>query len=386
MMTASRSLFSGNVSGVYLDHQATDRPRPQAIEAVKYCMEHYFGNASALAHERGKLSRRHLEKFRRAIASVVDAPEGTLFFTSGATEGNNLVISSEGRRPGAHLVVSSIEHKCVLESAIRAKEFGAKVSVLPVDSRGVVDLDVLRKTLADGATLVSVMTANNEIGTIQPFEEISRLCAAAGARFHTDAAQAVGKIRANIQALGADYVSFTAHKYGGPQGIGAVICNASVVDDMRPLLVGGGQERGMRPGTTPIPLCAGMAAASLALMENMEVEISRMHLLKRRLLHGLCSIGPFFTNGDVDHGLCSNLNGGFDRIPAALLMRRVPSVHFSVGSACTTGAGASHVLTAIGLTSQQIQSSFRLSIGWSTTEQDIDDALVAFRAALKTLH
>lgn len=386
MMTASCSLFSGDVSGVYLDHQATDRPRPQAIEAVKYCMEHYFGNASALAHERGKVSRRHLEKFRRATASVVNAPGETLYFTSGTTEGNNLVISSEGRRPRAHLVVSSIEHKCVLESAFRAREFGARVSVLPVNGRGVVDLDALRKTIAEGATLVSVMTANNEIGTIQPFEEISRLCAAAGARFHTDAAQAVGKIRANIQALGADYVSFTAHKYGGPQGIGAVVCSAAVVDDIRPLLVGGGQERGMRPGTTPVPLCAGMAAASLALLENMEAEIGGMRLLKRRLLDGLCSIGPFFANGDVEHGLCNNLNGGFDGVPAALLMRRAPSVHFSVGSACTTGVGTSHVLKAIGLTPQQIQSSFRLSIGWSTTEQDIDDAVAAFRAALRTLH
>lgn len=348
-------------------------------------MEHYFGNASALAHERGKLSRHHLEKFRRATASVVGASGESLVFTSGATEGNNLVIMSEGRRPGAHLVVSCIEHKCVLESAIRAKELGARVSVVPVDGRGVIDLDALRRTLAEGATLISVMTANNEIGTIQPFEEISRLCAATGARFHTDAAQAVGKIRASVKAFGADYVSFTAHKYGGPQGIGAVVCSATVVDDMRPLLVGGGQERGMRPGTTPVQLCAGMAAASLALVENIDGEISRMRLLKRRLLDGLYSVGPFFTNGDAERGLCNNLNGGFDRIPAALLMRRVPSVHFSVGSACTTGADASHVLTAIGLKSQQIQSSFRLSMGWSTTEQDIDDAVAAFGAALKTL-
>lgn len=378
------SLFLGDVTGIYLDHQATDRPRPQAIEAVRRCMEQHFGNASAMAHARGQLSRRHLENFRRVTASVVHAPQDALLFTSGATESNNLILGSEGRRPSAHLVVSAIEHNCVLESALRARAFGAKVSILPVDRRGIVDLHTLEGLISEGATLVSVMAANNEIGAIQPIEEIARMCQDADVLFHTDAAQAIGKMQLDVTALGIDYLTFTAHKFGGPQGIGGVICSRRGAERVEPLLVGGGQERGLRSGTTPIALCAGMAAASLALSQHMEAEIACMRHLRDRLLNGLRGLGSFFTNSDVEHGLCNNLNGGFEGIPALLLMRRVPGVHFSVGSACTSGGGASHVLTAIGLRPERIQSSFRLSVGWSTTEEDVERAIEAFRRAMQT--
>lgn len=384
MPTSLSSLFLDDVTGIYLDHQATDRPRPQAIEAVRRCMEQHFGNASALAHARGQLSRRHLENFRRVTASLVHAPGDALLFTSGATESNNLILGSEGRRPRAHLVISAIEHKCVLESAARAREFGARVSLLPVDGHGVLDLNALERFISEGATFVSVMAANNEIGVIQPLEEIGRMCQGADIRFHTDAAQAIGKMRLNVTALGIDYLTFTAHKYGGPQGIGGVICSRRGTDRVEPLLVGGGKERGLRSGTIPIALCAGMAAASLALSQNMEAEIARMRQMRDRLLNGLSSLGPFFTNSDVDHGLCNNLNGGFEGIPALLLMRRVPSVHFSTGSACTSGGAASHVLTAMGLRRERIESSFRLSVGWCTTEEDVERAIDAFRRAVQT--
>ncbi|MDR6885878.1 cysteine sulfinate desulfinase/cysteine desulfurase-like protein [Variovorax sp. 3319] len=228
------------------------------------------------------------------------------------------------------------------------------------------------------------MAANNEIGVIQPLEEIGRMCQAADVRFHSDAAQAIGKMRLDVTALGIDYLTFTAHKYGGPQGIGGVICSRRGTDRVEPLLVGGGQERGLRSGTTPLALCAGMAAASLALSENMETEITRMRHMRNRLLSGLRSLGPFFTNSDADHRLCNNLNGGFEGISALLLMRRIPNVHFSAGSACTSGAAASHVLTAMGLARARIDSSFRLSVGWCTTEEDVERAIEAFGRALPT--
>lgn len=196
---------------------------------------------------------------------------------------------------------------------------------------------------------------------------------------------AIGKMRLDVTALGIDYLTFTAHNYGGPQGIGGVICSRRGTDRVEPLLVGGGQERGLRSGTTPIALCAGMAAALLALSQNMEAEIARMRHMRDRLLNGLRSLGPFFTNSDVDHGLCNNLNGGFEGIPALLLMRRVPGVHFSAGSACTSGGAASHVLTAMGLRRARIESSFRLSVGWCTTEEDVERAIEAFRRAVQTL-
>ncbi len=379
------ALFQKEVAGIYLDHQATDRPRPESIDAVRRCMERHYGNASALAHARGQQSRRNLEHFRQLSAAAVRARGEALCFTSGATESNNLVIGSEARRPGAHLVVSAIEHKCVLESALRARECGAKVSILPVDSQGVIGVETLERLIAEGATFVSVMAANNEIGTRQPLREIARLCRQAGVRLHTDAAQAVGKMDLDMEALGIDYLSFTAHKFGGPQGIGAVVFADKTRDQVQPLLVGGGQERGMRSGTTPIPLCAGMAAASLLVARNMMSEIDHMRRMRDRLLDGLRGLGEFFTNSNVEHGLCNNLNGGFEGVSAMLLMRRMPEVHFSVGSACTSGAAASHVLTALGLPRKRIDASFRLSVGWCTTEDEVDQAVAAFARALQTI-
>jgi cysteine desulfurase len=378
-------LFLGDVAGIYLDHQATDRPRPHAIEAVRRCMERHYGNASALVHTRGQLAKRHLENFRQASAGIMQAQGAALCFTSGATESNNLVLGSEARRPGAHLIVSAIEHKCVLESALRGREWGARVSILPVDRCGVVDLEALERLIQEGATLVSVMAANNEVGVIQPIREIGRLCLRMGVRLHTDAAQAVGKMDLDMGDLGVDYLSITAHKFGGPQGIGAIVFSDRVRGQVQPLLVGGGQERGMRSGTTPIALCAGMAAASLCVAQNMKSEVRHMRRMRDRLLDGLRSLGPFFTNSDVKHGLCNNLSGGFEGISAMLLMRRMPEVHFSVGSACTSGAGASHVLSAMGLPRERIDASFRLSVGWCTTEDDVDEALASFARALQSM-
>ncbi|RYZ11601.1 MAG: cysteine desulfurase [Comamonadaceae bacterium] len=378
-------LFGEEGAGIYLDCQATERPRPQAIEAVRQGMERYFGNPSALAHARGQAARRHLENFRRLAAGIVKAPAEALCFTSGATESNNIVLASEARRPGAHLVVSAIEHKSVLESARRAHEAGAKLSMLPVDRSGRVDLEALERLIAQGATLVCVMAANNEVGTIQPLGEIGGMCRRAGVRWHVDAAQAVGKLELDLGTLGVDYLSFTAHKFGGPQGIGALALSERVRSELRPLLVGGRQERGLRAGTTPIALCAGMAAASHCVASAMRPEVERMRRLRNDLLDGLRALGPFFSNSDVEHGLCNNLNGGFEGVSAMLLMRRMPQVQFSVASACTSGVGGSHVLAAMGHGRPRIESSFRLSVGWSTTRADVDGAVAAFASALRGL-
>lgn len=383
--TADAPLFVDEGAGIYLDCQATERPRPQAIEAVRQAMERYFGNPSALAHARGQAARRHLENFRRLSADIVKAPAEALCFTSGATESNNIVLASEARRPGAHLVVSAVEHKSVLESARRAREAGAQLSMLPVDPGGRADVEALERLIARGATLVCVMAANNEVGTIQPLAEIGRMCRQAGVRLHVDAAQAVGKMELDMAALGVDYLSFTAHKFGGPQGVGALVLSERARSELRPLLVGGRQERGLRAGTTPLALCAGMAAASHCVATALRPEIERMRRLRDDLLAGLRALGPFFSNSDVEHGLCNNLNGGFEGVSAMLLMRRMPRVQFSVASACTSLAGGSHVLAAMGLARPRIESSFRLSVGWSTTPDDVDGAVAAFASALRSL-
>jgi cysteine desulfurase len=376
--------FEEHIAGVYLDHQATDRPRPQAIEAVGRFMGAYFGNASASANGRGQVSRRYLEQFREATASLVGQSAEALLFTSGATESNNLVMSSEGRRKGAHIVISAIEHKCVQESAARALQFGAKVSTAPVDGSGIVDVDAIRRFVAEGATLVSVMTANNEIGTIQPIREISELCKREGVKFHTDAAQAIGKLEIDVATMDIDYLTFTGHKFGGPQGIGGLVCGSQAIGRLEPLVVGGGQEQGLRSGTVPLALCAGVAAAALTVRQSMPEEIAKMRRLRDRLIEALKAIGPFFTNSSEDKGLCNNVNGGFEGIPALSLMRRIPDVHFSIGSACTSAGGGSHVLKALGLSQERIDSSFRLSVGWSTTDADIDEAIAAFRRGVST--
>lgn len=370
--------------GIYLDHQATDRPRPEAIQAVSAFMGDYFGNAGAVANERGRLARRHLEACRDRLADFLGAEGEAVIFTSGATESNNLVVASEGSRPGAHLVVSRIEHKCVLESAMRARQRGTRLSLLPVDGRGVVDLDALAKFIRDGASCVSVMTANNEVGTVQPIDRIAHMCAEAGVSFHTDAAQAVGKMPLTFTGSRIDYLSLSAHKFGGPQGIGALICTQKALDRLEPLLVGGGQEQGVRSGTVPVALCAGMAAAAAAIADDMDEECGRLRRLRDRLIEGLRETHAFFLNSSPDNGLCNSLNGGFTGIPALALMRRLPEIQFSLGSACTSGRTYSHVLQAMGLHPDRIESSFRLSVGWSSSEDDVETALEAFRRAVAT--
>ncbi len=370
---------------VYLDNQATERLHPEVAAAMEPFWSTHIGNASA-THGSGRFVRTQIESARNDIAFALGGdPEG-LIFTSGATEGNNLVVSSLAARSPARLVVSAIEHKCVLESAARLERAGAEVNQIPVNSDGIVDLEALVRALDGGADLVSIMIANNEVGVVQPVAEIAGLCRSRGALIHVDAAQAVGRMPVSIEALKADFLTVSAHKLGGPQGIGAVLCRPSAMKFLRPFTVGGGQERNLRSGTLPNALCVGMGVAVSRAVRDLDRDAARIRALRDELLGILGRIGPFFTNGSLTERLCNNINGGFEGVDALALMRAAPDIHFSTGAACTAaGARESHVLRALGVPDDRIRSSFRLSLGWSTTRQDIRTTCEHFTSALAFL-
>lgn len=377
---------SQTARSVYLDSQGTERPRPEVLDAMLPYLGEAFGNASALAHERGRASRRVIETAREVLAHSVGASSEGVIFTSGATEANNMVLSSfpaGGARHG--LIVSAVEHKSVLEPAMRQGRQGARVHIARVDRDGRLDLDRLEALLGPDTALVSVMLANNEIGTIQPVQDVVRMSRAAGALVHVDAAQAMGKLPIDFAALDLDFMTLSAHKFGGPQGIGALITRPQHLHKLQPLSLGGGQEGGLRAGTLPLALCHGMAVAAALATLDIAGEAARVSDLRKQLLAGLSALGPYFVNGSLHDRLSGNLHGGFEGVAALKVMRALPDLHFSIGSACTTGAARSHVLDAIGLDPLRQGESFRLSLGWASTQADVDHVLARMAQVLPRL-
>ncbi|MEL6424265.1 MAG: cysteine desulfurase family protein [Pseudomonadota bacterium] len=357
---------------IYLDAQGTERPRPEAVEMIHRCLTTDFGNPSATAHRTGQRSLSILESARATVASVLNASADGIVFCSGATEANNTALRSFVR-DGTKLIASAIEHKSVLEpgALIASSSDTIKFETCTVGEGGTVDLDDLAGRLGDGPALVSVMHANNEVGTIQPIAEIAALCRARGALLHVDAAQTVGKLPVDFTGLGVDMMTISGHKFGGPVGSGALIMRPDLIDHLDPLIVGGGQESGLRGGTVPVAMIAGMAAGLEAAHRDLMSDHSRIQRLRDILVDGLSDLPGFFINGDHDARLTCNFSGGFLGIDAALIMRSIPDVHFSAGSACTTGTAASHVLTAMGVSRDHQKSTMRISLSWMTTEDDI---------------
>jgi cysteine desulfurase len=375
----------------YLDYAASAPLRPEVVAAMLPFLEHPVANPSS-QHGPGRAARSAVETAREQVAALVGAAPDQVVFTSGGTEADNLAVKGTvlARDAGArHLVVSAIEHHAVLDAAEWAsQDAGATVDLAPVDERGRLRLDRLALALRPGRTaLVAVMAANNEVGTAQPVAAAAELAHAAGAALLCDAVQAAGTPGVDLAADGIDLLALAGHKLGGPTGVGALVVRAG--QRLRPLLHGGGQERGLRSGTLPVAAIAGFGAAASAALGRRDRERAHLRRLRERLLSGLrASVPDLEVNGDPSHGLPGLLSARFPgrRSEDLLLLLDRAGVACSAGSACASGAVTpSHVLLAMGRTPGQARETVRFSLGHGSTEADVDATIDAVRQALQVL-
>lgn len=363
---------------IYLDHHSTTPVDPRVLDAMlPYFSEHY-GNASSRSHAFGRAAAAAVEQARERVAQAIGASYSEVVFTAGATESNALAIKGIAhRRPGAHLVTTAIEHRSVLDTCRRLEAAGWSLTVLPVDRLGRVDPDDVRRVLRPDTMLVSVMAANNEIGTLQPIGEIGAIVRASGALFHVDATQALGRMALDVDTDSIDLLSLSAHKLYGPKGVGALYLRRRPrrVEPL-PLIEGGGQENGLRPGTLNVPGIVGMGVACELVVESADAESARLRGLRERLFATLTrELDGLALNGHPEERLAGNLNLSIDGVQADALLLGLADVAVSAGAACSTGsAKPSHVLEAIGAAGGGARAALRFGIGRFNTEEEIDHA------------
>jgi len=377
---------------VYLDNAATSPVRREVVEAMLPHFSETMGNASSL-HMFGQRAKRALEKARQSVASALGADLKEIYFTSGGTESNNLAIKGVARvnsDRGRHLITSAIEHHAVLNTFRHLETEGYQVTYLPVDDQGIVDLNALEHSIRDDTILISIMLANNEVGTIEPLFEIAAFARRKGIPLHTDAVQAVGKMPVSVDDLGVNLLSLTAHKFYGPKGAGALYVGHGT--RIAPLLHGGHQERTMRPGTENIPGIVGLATALDLACHDLDSEWARLAGLRNRLENGIRGrIQDIHLNGHPESRLPNILNMSFARAEgeSLLLALDLRGIAVSTGSACAAGSTEpSHVLQAMGVDSLLAQGSLRFSLGRDNDEDDIDyvlDALAEIVPRLREL-
>lgn len=368
---------------IYLDYQATTPVDPRVLDAMLPYFSERFGNPHSVTHAHGWEAEEAVELARGRIAALIGADAKEIVFTSGATESNNLAIkgaahfyrsvAEDGRD---RIVTVATEHKCVLESCAAMEREGFRITYLPVEPNGLLDLDTFRRAIDDKTLLVSVMAVNNEIGVIQPVGEIGAICRERGILFHTDAAQAVGKIPLDVNAMSIDLMSISAHKYYGPKGMGALYVRRRPRVRLVPLIDGGGQERGLRSGTLPTPLCVGMGIASSIAGAEMAEEAQRIRRLRDRLLGKLhAALDGVSVNGDMERRIAGNLSLSFAGIDGDRLIAGLKGISVSSGSACSSATiEPSYVLAALNVPQDLARATLRVGIGRQTTAKEIDRA------------
>ena len=363
---------------IYLDNAATTAVSPEVLEAMLPYFTGVYGNASSI-HGFGREAKRAIETARRQVMKALNiaAPQ-EIYFTAGGTESDNWAIKSAAlAHPGGHIITTAIEHHAVLHTCQWLEKRGYRVTYLPVDEYGRVSAAQVEKALQDDTILVSVMAANNEVGTIQPIAEIGALCRARGVVFHTDAVQAVGALPIDVQAMSIDMLSMSGHKLHGPKGAGVLYVRKGV--KIENLLHGGAQERGFRAGTENVPAIVGLGKAIEIAQANLADNAARMTALRQRLIDGLMARVPGMRlNGHPTERLPGNANLSFDKVEGEALLLRLDLVGVagSSGSACTSGTlDPSHVLLALGLSQAQANGALRLTVGTDTTEEEIDRVL-----------
>jgi cysteine desulfurase len=365
---------------VYLDYHATTPVDPRVLQAMLPYFNQVFGNASSRQHRFGWQAEEAVERARQQVATLIGAVAKEIVFTSGATEANNLAIRgavAARRARGNHVVTVATEHHAVLDTCQRLERDGCQVTVLPVERDGLVDPDRFTAALTDRTVLASVMTANNEIGVLQPMEALSRACKARGVWLHTDAVQALGKVPFDVESCGADLASLTAHKMYGPKGVGALYVRRSPKVEVDPLFAGGGQERGIRPGTLNVPGIVGFGAAAEVCRQELATEAPRAAALRDRLLAALqAGLDAVTVNGSRTARLPHNLHVSFAGVDGEALMTGLADdVAASSGSACASGSREpSHVVKALDLGAAERWGAVRFGVGRSTTEAEVDFA------------
>ena len=365
---------------IYLDYQATTPCDPRVLEKMLPYFTEIYGNPHSRNHPHGWAAEEAVEKGRAQVASLIGADPREVIFTSGATESNNLAlkgVSAFYRDPKNHIITCVTEHKCVLDSCRHLEEDGFSVTYLPVQPNGLIELSKLREAIRPETIIVSIMAVNNEIGVIQPLKEIGQICREAGVFFHTDAAQAVGKIPINVEEMNIDLLSISGHKIYGPKGIGALYVRRKPRVRLQALINGGGQERGMRSGTLPTPLCVGLGEACEIAQNEMETEAARTKVLSDRLHTGLTNqLKDVYLNGEGAPRIPGNLNLSFAYVEGEGLMMGIKDLSVSSGSACTSSSlEPSYVLRSLGVQEEMAHTSIRFGIGRFTTEEEIDIAI-----------
>ncbi len=363
---------------IYMDNHATTPVDPRVLDAMLPYFTERFGNAASRNHAFGWQAEEAVETGRKQIAELVGASAKEIVITSGATESDNLALKGVAemyRHKGDHIVTAVTEHKAVIDTCKRLEKQGCRVTYLPVGRDGLVDVERLRAAISEKTVLVSIMTVNNEIGVIQPIAEIGRICRERGVLFHTDAVQAAGKIRFDVNAMNVDLASLSAHKMYGPKGVGALFVrrkNPRVV--IAPVIDGGGHERGMRSGTLNVPGIVGFGRAAELCGREMEEESRRVRALRDRLHAGLqANLDRIHVNGSMEHRLPGNLNVSFAYVEGESLLMGINDICVSSGSACTSASlEPSYVLKALGTGDDLAHSSIRFGLGRFTTEEEID--------------
>lgn len=363
---------------IYLDNHATTPMDPRVLEAMLPYFSDQFGNAASRNHAFGWAAEEAVEKSRKQIADLIGANSKEIVFTSGATESNNLALKGVAEmyaERGNHIITAATEHKAVLDTTKKLEKAGYRITYLPVQQNGLIDLDMLREAITDKTILVSIMYANNEIGVIQPISQIGKICKERGVLFHTDATQAVGKVPVNVIADHIDLMSITAHKMYGPKGVGALyVRRKSPRVQLTAQMDGGGHERGMRSGTLNVPGIVGLGKACEICKQEMPEESRRLSFLRDKLKDRLLAeLDETFINGTMESRLPHNLNISFAYVEGESLLMGINDVAVSSGSACTSATlEPSYVLKALGAGDDIAHSSIRFGLGRFNTEEEVD--------------
>ncbi|MCM1467577.1 MAG: cysteine desulfurase [Alistipes sp.] len=376
---------------VYFDNSATTRCHPKVREIMDKVYDEDYGNPSSL-HMMGVRAEQYLKEARQTISGILKVNEKEIFFTSGGTESNNLAIigtALANKRSGNHLITTSIEHAAVLEPMKFLEEQGFRVTYLPVDEKGVVDLEAFREALCEETILVSVMAVNNEIGTVQPLEEIAGIIKEKNSRayFHVDAIQGFGKFKYFPKRMGIDMLSVSGHKINGPKGVGFLYINEKV--KIRPLILGGGQQKGMRSGTDNVPGVAGLKRAAELAYEDFEEKRNHLYSLRNRMIGGLMKMDGVTVNGYGDDTAAPHIiSAGFKNVRSEVLLHALEEqgIYVSAGSACSSNKPApSKTLTNTHAPKDVIESTVRFSFGTDNTEEEVDYCLEVLEKLLPVL-
>ncbi len=365
---------------LYLDYQATTPTDPRVVEKMLPFFSERYGNPHSRTHHFGWDAEDAVEIARAQVASLIGATPKEIIFTSGATESNNLALKGVGKfykDRRNHIITCVTEHKCVLDSCRHLEQEGFDITYLHVKENGLVDLDDLAVAMTENTLMVSIMAVNNEIGVIQPIKEIGAMCREKGVFFHTDAAQAVGKIPLNVDEMNIDLMSISGHKLYGPMGIGVLYVRRRPRVRVVAMINGGGQERGMRSGTLPTPLCVGIGEACELAEKEMAAETERLKMLRERFYNGINErLSEVYLNGDLEQRIPGNLNLSFAYVEGEGLMMGVSDLAVSSGSACTSASlEPSYVLRALGVEDELAHTSLRIGLGRFTTEEEVDYAV-----------